>query len=177
MQRQFASRPIMGLQSKRYRIIYSVWYSFNRMKFSESAWHKKLSCDCQRSWNNEQLIVDLQWTLTSLLRIQVLLTRFSVLHHNLLVGQSSRCIGLCIQILLSDGVTYCWFDAIRRSWRVLIGIGCTSWIANIEKRFIVSRWRYSLTIKIKPSSRERKKSRRNCMSLRVYIGRMAVTSR
>lgn len=104
--------------------------------------------------------------LTSFLLVQILFTWFGVLDHNFFLDKVLRCVGfsgvgqlmllllllpLLQLLLLRDCVTYCWFDAIRCDWRVFIVIRCTSsWIANVEKWFIMGRRRDSWTIKIKP---------------------------
>lgn len=102
--------------------------------------------------------------LTAFFLIQVFFTWFGVLYHNFFLDKALRCagfrggIGVMVLLLLlqllwfRDCVTYCWFDAVRCDWRFFIVTRCTSsWIAYVEKWFIMSRRRDSLTIKIKPT--------------------------
>lgn len=92
--------------------------------------------------------------LTSFFLIQILFARFGVLDHVFLLNAiGPRGLRLDVHLLFGDCVAYCWLDA-GISRRFLIVIGCTSWVANVEKRFIMSRWRYGLTIEIKPNWRK-----------------------
>lgn len=110
--------------------------------------------------------------LTSLFWIQVFFTRFRVLYHILLLDQTAfRWIGFGIQC---DGVTYWWFDAIRCGWRFFIVTRCTSWIANVEKGFIMCRWRNSLTIKIKPTETKETKKKNMRNMKRSFLGNVVV---
>lgn len=129
---------------------------------------------CERNWSQsrigkwqlnvagfvcEKFIIENQ--ITSFFLIQILLAGLCVLHHVLFLEQCFRRIRFGIQLLFDDGVTDWWFYSVGRSGCFLIVTCCTSWIANVEKWFIMSRRRNCLIIKIKPKSKQEEHNNKN----------------